>query len=688
MAVPSVDITLKEGGPPPQPADLSNVAHIVGPCSAGAVAAPADITTETDLRAFGEGPGVEMAAAALAAGANPLYLTRSATSTPGAAGTVTKTDPASAVGVSVPLYGEIRLAGADKDGNVLFQALQSGVSLTVVSGGSVSYAVVGKAITLQVTATTTGLLLEAQALGAAAGLIAQPVHLGTGASFCGQTLAATSFDKGSISVGPLVPGVRYKTVVAGGANAALDASASAKDVTITLGTDADGQIDPSKNTGLLVAAKVAAVPAVAALLSVGQIGDGSGLIGQQASFQALTFGSSAAASISGNANNRYDVVVRCVKPGALGTATIQWSADSGDDEKGGSWSTEALVPGGGVVPLRDSRLDTGLTLTLTGTLAQGDTWRFATSAPTSNATDLGTAMTAALNDRTRPFGWFGIATPVDSALAVAINTTLATAAQAPQYEWVYAICGSRDRDLAGGETAQAWRDAVNADFNGATPVQSAFGRVWICSGAGRRFSSYGQRYYRSNPVYGAVARRASRPVHEDLGKRRTGAVAGWLLLYHDEALNASFSNNRQITMYNRGGIYFTRTMTLADPSSRYSRGPVAAVMAQCATILNALGSNEILDTLVANPKTGAIADEEARPIEQVLEFGLKQFLFSPKKDGKISATPPSADQKMVTVLQNYNYLATNELRIEAAVIPVGYNDAVKIGLTLQIPMGV
>src|SRR5262245_14626419 len=108
------------------------------------------------------------------------------------------------------------------------------------------------------------------------------------------------------------------------------------------------------------------------------------------------------------------------------------------------------------------------------------------------------------------------------------------------YKWLYALIGSRDQDS--GEAAGTWRDAINNDFNGVVPITSAQGRTWLGSGAYRRWSSYTRRWYRDNPVYSAVRRRVSRPVHEDLGRRKTGPLDDALLLYHDETLNASFSS--------------------------------------------------------------------------------------------------------------------------------------------------
>lgn len=592
MATPRVDITLKEGGPPVPPADLTNIACIVGPGYGATPNVMQTITTEADL-AGQHGPGPELAAAALNAGGNPVYFCPSVVATAGSSSTVVKTPKSAATPVTI---------GAG-DSSILVTAKAQGLSIQLVAG-----------------------------------------------------------------VGNDVP---YSHTFAAGA------------LVVTLSTGGGGAINATPATLKTYLDGVVAV-AAAFTFAAGGTGLGTMVI---AGTTAIPFGSTAKLVVSSDVPvNRFDVVVRCIRGGAVaGTPlpTMQFSLDAGDDQKGGSWSPEKVIPSSGIVALNDSKITSGLSVTFTGTLEAGDLWRFTTVAPVSDATGITDAQQAALNDQTRLFGFFGIENPVDSSMEIAIDTVLQNADDAPMYKWLYAILRSRDQNA--GEAASTWRDAINNDFNGVSPVTSAQGRTWLCSGAYRRWSSYTRRWYRSGPVYAAVRRRVSRPVHEDLGRRKTGALDDALSLYHDETLNASFSNNRQITMYTGGGIFFTKTQTLAPADSRYNRGPVVAVAMQLSKICCDVGRTLILDSLVADPKTGAIADEEARAIESLMEAPMRGFLFSQKKDGKISASPPSADQKMVVVLQNYNYLDTNELRIEAAWIPVGYNDAVKIGLTLQIP---
>ena len=198
MSIPRVRTRLTSSAPAPNPQDLSAIAMVIGPASDGPIDVPSQINSLANLADFGFGPGPEMVGDILSVAGGPVYFTRSTTTTPGAVqGGVTK-QPGDAVPKDV--FGAIFLAGADTNGDVYFYSLQEGVTLTVVVGGAAAYAVTDKDITLTVKNDTTGAQLVALALGAAAGLIAQPVASGTstGASVCGQALAKTAFDRGTL----------------------------------------------------------------------------------------------------------------------------------------------------------------------------------------------------------------------------------------------------------------------------------------------------------------------------------------------------------------------------------------------------------------------------------------------------------------------------------------------------------
>lgn len=79
---------------------------------------------------------------------------------------------------------------------------------------------------------------------------------------------------------------------------------------------------------------------------------------------------------------------------------------------------------------------------------------------------------------------------------------------------------------------------------------------------------------------------------------------------------------------------------------------------------------------------GAMALPEANAIEKNISSAIERFLFKIKTDGKVSA---SLQDKYVTVLRNYSYLATRELRMEITVTPLGLTRTITIGINLNIP---
>ena len=252
---------------------------------------PGTLFTPTDVAGWGCGRGIECAAEILKNAGGPHYFTKTAMSTAGTVGPVAK----KATGVASPTeaYGAILLPGADHNGDVLITAIAPGVSLTVVVGGAAAFTASGNAITLTVTTGTTGANVAALSLTAVAALIATPVAEGTGASVCGQTLALTPFDAGSIIYTPngqgalLVAGadsnggVLYVSKISGlqiahviaGNSTPLSIYVANNTITVNCATGGGGSIACTANA--IVAALLANTAAMALLQSVTATGTGA-----------------------------------------------------------------------------------------------------------------------------------------------------------------------------------------------------------------------------------------------------------------------------------------------------------------------------------------------------------------------------------------------------------------------------
>lgn len=243
MALPSVKTRLTSSAPAPNVQDLSAIAHVVGPSSTGPIDVPTRINSFNDLLAFGYGPGPEQVADIVSVAGFPVFFTRSTTTTPGAVvGAVTK--QSGSAGAAKDFFGAILLAGADFNGDLLFQSIQEGVTLTLAVAGAEAYSVVGKDVTITVTNASTGTTIQALALGAAAPFLAQPVKTGTGASICGQVLAKTAFDPGTILY--TAKGAGCLSVAGGDANGGVIYLSTQSGVSVT-------QIIAGLNTPLSVA---------------------------------------------------------------------------------------------------------------------------------------------------------------------------------------------------------------------------------------------------------------------------------------------------------------------------------------------------------------------------------------------------------------------------------------------------
>jgi hypothetical protein len=157
--------------------------------------------------------------------------------------------------------------------------------------------------------------------------------------------------------------------------------------TIHVEPDTNAAGEPTTSAVVLQSDLVTLAAANPGLFTSSLAGSGTGLAGPKAT-TALPFGSTGTMSVSGTPNDAYDVSIRLVAAGGLGTATFQVSLG-----KAGTIplydSNVYLIPVGGSVAIPQ----TGLTLTFSGTFDSNDLFSFATTAPTSTLGDVSAALT-------------------------------------------------------------------------------------------------------------------------------------------------------------------------------------------------------------------------------------------------------------------------------------------------------
>lgn len=799
MALPRVRTRLTSSAPAQNIQDLSAIAHVVGPASDGPIGVPTQINNLDDLAVFKFGPGPEQVGDLLSVAGAPVFFTRSETTTDGAVqGDLMKAFGGDAEAENV--YGAIILPGADHDGDLLFRSLQPGVTLTLAVGGAIAWARNGLNLTLTVVNTSTATQVVAAALGAAAGYVAQPALSGdaTGASVCGQVLAQTAFDRGTIAYTakgagcyrvpgadanggviyltdrtgvsvqqvlsgnntPLTAGrvgsklvVNLETDGAGvvlstaddvvelltdhedalylgivatatgtgaglaaaiaetdlapvkiahvisGLSTALDTTLLASTVTVTEATNADGN---ATSTATLILADLVADAACMVVLGAALLGSGAGIGGPQSAME-LNFGTSTGtATLTGTPNDSYRVQAKIVRGGTVGTQpypTMIWAVDYlAGTSLTPSWSGVTLIPATGIVELKDGSLDTGLTITFTGVLVADDIFVADTTPPRSGSTDLLAGIDAAIAETRFAWGFLTGPDSVTKAIASLIDSRVQAAFDSGLRQ-VRAQFGVRDRgEGVPGENVTQYQATIEADFLG---FVSARGRVAQSAYAILHISPYTLRQYRRPTVWASATRKASIPVHENLGKVGSGPLRNVLFIFDDEQKTPGLFDARfitPITYPQRPGYYYlTGAPTMADAAAPADAGYTlcerVCIANQIARIAAAVSLQYLNDSLpgtaAANPAAGIVAgaiDTTVKgDIESKIGRAIETFLFARKTDQKSSATPLPPGGKYCTIRQDNNFLNDRTLYEDIQWIPLGLAQTIDITVTTKIP---
>lgn len=760
MSNPSTTLSLTSSAPPAAVQSVANRVHVIGPCSAGPLNTPTVKNRLSDFATNGYGPGVSCGAEVFSEAATnlketglPVFFTRSATSTPSTLGTMVKT-PAS-VGTPLYDYGQIKLAGADQNGDLFWQAVQSGVSLAVVLGGALANAIVNKAITLTIPAATTATAVAAYWNGVAAltALATISAH-GTGASNAGTTLTATQFDAGNLTFTALDNGYSVEVLVAGN-NTALSHSFGGvgnKTLTINLATDANGE-PTSTADAVLTQLGTDTIGKIAV------VSGGTSLAGAKA-VTALVFGSTASAVASGTPTDRYLLQVKAARSGALGAVTVQFTADEVNPEDrskfgtgnaslyfqalrsglavkmvqqtgiskalthtfaGGlltvnlgtdgaqapsttasalrtylalypqltaafrfnfdvgdgsgimaeadrvdltapsqSYSGELLVPASGIVQIKDSKLDTGVTLTFTGVLEQGDRWVVESTLPQSSAADMLTALNAVLADAVHLGGMVVFVSTLDAAGAALFDTQIQAALQTRQMIGVFGVRGIGEG--VANETHDVWQNAITLAWLGFVSVRGLLSR---CAGEYAHVDSYTGRVMRRPWLFGVMGRAASAPYHQDLGRTLetagSGSIKRCLGLYHDEAVTPGLGDQRFITATSAierpGAKFITYSPSSADQSDTgYSlmEYPRTVLVGLRVAKLKAFDLRASMFPTITEPDStgapaGALTPAAAASMEEYLGKAVFDEWNRKKSDGQGSIGPLPEGVKVVEV---------------------------------------
>lgn len=594
------------------------------------------------------------------------------------------------------------------NGSLELLALAAGVTISLIlSGISTALAVpvvVGTNVIVNLatdsagkptsTATQVAAAIAAQATAAAL-VTATPVGSGGGKA---GSMAIASLDAGAVTYTPLTRTATTVTHTVSGSNTSLSVPVvTGGHVIVIVGTDAAGL--PS-STAAAIASAIAAVPTAAALVTAS---GSTGKAGPKSS-TALQFGSTAALAASGTGNDAFDFIVTCVTAGTVGGSpapAITWSGDNGALTSG-----RRLVPANGIVALLDGFVDTGITATLTGVLEVGDVFTFSVARPTVAFADMLTAQAAIIADTSRKAGYVTSPTVITRTQAAQLDTQLQDVATDRYLRGFFNV-----RDIAEGvsnETEAQWIDTLNAEFNG---YVSANGLLRVVAGHFSHISGYSERVYLRPAVFLATGRKSLQAMHQSLAETAMGPLPRIRYLAnsttgvvtdrgikHDEYKLPGLADERFITtrtfaVKGDGEQYITSSPTMAETSDTGHAlimyvdvlMEAARTAAEAAFPLIEKPAEGIAVAESAQVPKGAISQADADAISSLVGGAVDALLFKPKTDNLPSASRLPPGQRTITVLRNYPYITSRELRMELKVIPLGYNSTITIGVTLELP---
>lgn len=344
---------------------------------------------------------------------------------------------------------------------------------------------------------------------------------------------------------------------------------------------------------------------------------------------------------------------------AAGVATFKYSLDGGR-----TYSSELSLPTAGTYLMPN----TGVTLNFSAaSLVAADTYTATSTGPSYSVSEMNTAIDALLADATTQ--WFtvhpvGIPADSDAALSIegALETKMALAASS-QYRYVCALFQLYD----GSDSAIK-----------ATVLALANTRIWAAAGFEYLTSPINGTQYKRPAAWVALARAASVPMQEDLGRVRTGAVVGVGALLRDEFKTPGLDAARITTlrtMVGKQGYYVTSGRMLAPVGSDFTYLQHRRVMDKASKTVRAAMLNWLNDDVLVDKVTGLIFEEDAVSIEQDIEGQLRAEVVQP---GRASNCTVQLDRTV-------NILSTSKLVIRFRVTPRGYIKSIESEIGFENP---
>jgi hypothetical protein len=348
-------------------------------------------------------------------------------------------------------------------------------------------------------------------------------------------------------------------------------------------------------------------------------------------------------AVSGSPRNEYSITVEILSGGTLNEAVFRAVIDG----LPGKRLPVPASPGAYEIP------ETGITLTFSGTFAEGDVYAFSATEPSAANGEVLEAVNTIL-DAKLEIEWIAAAGVSSAPLWAALAAKAEGAAEIFQY--LFFIAQARYKSET--ETLDQWVNALTGGERGTV----ASVRLQVCAGWIEEADPQGQVDVRG--LIGTYCGKlAGRKVHQGPDAVRYGGIAAAAALKpdgindgHIEALkNAGYVTARQIIGLN--GIYVASGQMMCEEGSDYDVVERRRVMDKACRLIRKAQLFSLNDAV----KAGRDGSPE----------GIKMLIAQSESPLKIMAAENEITSGTVTVPEGQNILSTKKITFKVRIIPLG-----------------
>lgn len=397
--------------------------------------------------------------------------------------------------------------------------------------------------------------------------------------------------------------------------------------------------------------------------------------------QAVTRADASTATLvaSGTPEDEYDFLLEVLTGGTVGSFGIvyRYSLD------GGRTFTASKQLGTDIsIQILDGEEDSGIDIAVgAGTLDDGDTLEFRTTAPQAQSSDIQAALDLLRTSAHRYsfIRYVGVSTPTK---AGDIGNKMASFASSGKYTWTAGETRLKSRY----ESALAWRQDLIDDF-----VLFADDRIALSAGGARITCPITKRQNVRPVMWVVTPRLIQRPMQEDPGRKATGALSSDIKIHddnnvlfeHDARVEPSLHAARFVTLRtydDEAGVYITRGNMMSAEDSDFSRIALRRVMDVASLVFKKAMEKQLVNHIRVNapgkPNAGFIREIDARKIEREFLSSLEDALITTGRASSVSVQLSRTDP----VLTN-----GGKLTCKVRVTPLGYIDQFEGDIAFENP---